>query len=86
MSANDEWIGRKPETASPYYPYRKVTAAVSLNGAEEIPYIITHYLMDLLSNGYEPPDDNRYPRTRLKSFFTTTALCPYLCRFRQRNR
>lgn len=62
----DEWTGRRPEPASPYYPYRKVTAGATLSGIEELPYKLTRYLMDLPSEGYVPPSDNRFPRARLK--------------------
>ena len=57
----------EPTTESPYYPYRKVVDADTLAGAEQIPYILCRYLMDLPDGkGYEPPSDNRFPRARLK--------------------
>lgn len=63
---SDNWVGREPEAESPYYPFYKVVDANTMAGAEELPYIITKYLMDLPSRGYSPPEDNRYPRARLK--------------------
>lgn len=62
----NDWIGAQPTPESPYYPYQKVIAGASLAQAEEIPYRLTKYLMDLPSRGYTPPSDNRYPRARLK--------------------
>ena len=55
---------------SPYYPFTKViTGANTLRGAEIIPFKIINYLMDLPDAfGYEPPDDNNYPRCRLKKY------------------
>lgn len=55
---------------SKYYPYRKVIrGANTLKGAELIPYKILLYLMDLPdAAGYTPPDDNDYPRCRLKKY------------------
>ena len=54
---------------SKYYPYRKIIAANTFRGAEIIPYKILLYLMDLPdAAGYTPPDDNDYPRTRLKRY------------------
>ena len=54
---------------SKYYPYRKVIASNTLRGAELIPYKILRYLMDLPdAYGYQPWDDNEYPRTRLKKY------------------
>jgi hypothetical protein len=55
---------------SPYYPFKKViTGANTLRGAEIVPYKILLYLMDLPdAAGYSPPDDNDYPRTRLKKY------------------
>lgn len=37
---NDEWVGREPETDSPYYPYRKVVEGNSMAGAELLPYML----------------------------------------------
>lgn len=54
---------------SPTYPYKRVIAANTLRGAELIPYKILVYLMDLPdTNQYQPPDDNDYPRCRLKKY------------------
>lgn len=52
---------------SPYYPYSKInTGFNTLRGAEEIPYKILMYLLDLPDrNGYAPVDDNTRPRVRL---------------------
>ena len=56
--------------SSPYYPYEKVdTGFNTLKGAEEIPYKILMYLLDLPDkNGYEPVDDNERPRVRLAKY------------------
>lgn len=62
----DEWVGKEPDISSPYYPYVKVTDSATLAGAENLPYVLTRYLMDMPSPGYTPPSDNRYPRARLK--------------------
>ena len=61
-----EWVGKEPTIESPYYPFRKVVEANTLSGIEQLPYIITRYLMDLPSRGYTPPTDNKYPRVRFK--------------------
>lgn len=52
---------------SPYYPYEKVGSGYNtLRGAEDIPYQILMYLLDLPDkNGYEPVDDNSRARVRL---------------------
>lgn len=63
----DEWVDREPTFDSPYYPFRKVVEIGTLAGAEQIPYMITRYLMDLPDGkGYVPQSDNKYPRVRLK--------------------
>lgn len=63
----DDWVGRDPGFASPYYPFRKAVAGNTMAGAEQLPYILARYLMDLPDGkGYIPPGDNRYPRARLK--------------------
>lgn len=55
--------------SSPTYPYERVINANQLKGAEKIPYKLLVYLMDLPdANGYTPPDDNDYPRCRLKKY------------------
>jgi len=56
---------------SPYYPFEKNTSGSfnSLKGAEEIPYHLLMYLLDLPDkNGYEPVDDNERPRVRLMKY------------------
>lgn len=75
---SDEWVGREPTTDSPYYPFYKVLAADTMAGAEELPYILTKYLMDLPSRGYTPPSDNRYPRARLKKLLYWDGPQPLL--------
>ena len=63
----DAWTGALPTMDSPYYPYQKVNEADTLAGAEQLPYILCRYLMDLPDGkGYVPPTDNRFPRARLK--------------------
>lgn len=63
----DPWLNLAPNHDSPYYPFRKVSEIDTMAGCEDIPYIITRYLMDLPdATGYTPPDDNRFPRVRLK--------------------
>ena len=56
--------------ASPYYPYKKViTGANTLKGAEQIPYKLLIYLLDLPdAEGYYPADDNDRPRVRLAKY------------------
>ena len=64
---SDIWVGANPTHDSPYYPFRKVVEADTLAGAEQMPFILCRYLMDLPDGtGYEPPSDNRFPRARLK--------------------
>ena len=54
---------------SPYYPYHRIISSNQLKGAELIPYKILMYLMDLPdAAGYTPPDNNDYPRCRLKKY------------------
>lgn len=50
------------------YPYRRVYDYFQFGDADTIPYKALRYLMDLPSAGYMPPDDNDYPRTRLKKY------------------
>lgn len=73
---SDEWTGRKPGTESPYYPYRKVISGNTMAGAEDLPYILTKYLMDLPLPGYMPPSDNKYPRARLKKMLFWDGALP----------
>lgn len=59
----------RPDFKSPYYPYRKDIAANTMRGMEFIPYKLLLYLLDLPDEyGYEPPDDNEYPRCRLNKY------------------
>ncbi len=54
---------------SPYYPYKRVIQSNQLKGAEQIPYKILMYLLDLPdANGYVPPTSNDYPRARLMRY------------------
>lgn len=63
----DPWVNTLPSHDSPYYPFWKTEELATMAGAEDIPYIITRYLMDLPdSTGYVPPSDNKFPRARLK--------------------
>lgn len=64
----DEWIGRTPETSSPYYPFIKAIEGNTMAGVENLTYILRRYLMDMPSAGYTPPSDNVYPRARLKKY------------------
>lgn len=64
---SDPWLNADPTHDSPYWPYRKVQNQDTLAGAEQLPWILCNYLMDLPDGtGYEPKDDNSLPRTRLK--------------------
>lgn len=64
---SDIWVNRAPTADSPYYPFRKVVDDTTLAGCEDIPYILSRYLMDLPdATGYQPPSDNKFPRARLK--------------------
>lgn len=62
----DIWTGREPTADSPYYPYRKAIDANTMAGAEQLPYLLSQYIMDLPLNGYTPPSGNEYPRARIK--------------------
>lgn len=55
---------------SPTYPYERVqTGFNTMRGAERIPLEVLTYLLDLpRSDGYEPIDDNNYPRVRLAKY------------------
>lgn len=53
---------------SPTYPYKRTFNYFQFGTADEIPYRVLQYLMDLPSAKYNPPDDNDYPRTRLKKY------------------
>lgn len=63
---------------SPYYPYSAVPQANNtLLGAEEIPYKILTYLLDLPdSNGYTPVDDNSRPRVRFIKYLYYNSTDP----------
>ena len=61
-----DWIGAQPSTDSPYYPYTKVVAGNTMEGAEEIPYRLMKYLMDLPSRGYSPPSHENFPKTKIQ--------------------
>ena len=53
---------------NPYFPYEKIHEGYQpMRGYEELPTKLLMYLMDLPREdiGYEPPDDNRYPRCRM---------------------
>lgn len=52
--------------SSPTYPYPQVPSPNNgLKGSEKIPYMLLLYLLDLPdSNGYQPPNENEYPRAR----------------------
>lgn len=56
------------ETNNPWFPYTKVQEGnIDLSNLPDIPRQICDYLLDMpdASVGYEPHDDNKYPRTRL---------------------
>lgn len=56
----------KVGTDSPFYPYELVQEGFArMELAADIPLIICKYLMDLPLPGYNPPDNNNYPRCRL---------------------
>ncbi len=50
---------------SPYYPYIKTDPVTTFLGLEEVPKQVIDYLLNLPLPGYEPPDNNDYPRTQL---------------------
>lgn len=60
----------RPSMESDTYPYERViTGANRMDGAEEIPYKIIKYLLDLPDqHGYIPQDDNNRPRVRLAKY------------------
>lgn len=53
---------------SPTHPYRRVYNSFQFGDADTIPYKVMQYLLDLPAAGYKPPNDNDYPRTRLKKY------------------
>ena len=50
------------------YPYERVQNYNRMDGIEKLPKIICDYLLDLPSEGYNPPSDNSYPRVRLMKY------------------
>ena len=72
----DIWTGREPDASSPYYPYRKAVDANTMAGAEQLPYLLTKYIMDLPIPGYTPPTSNDYPRARLKKLLYWDGALP----------
>lgn len=72
----DIWTGREPEISSPYYPYRKAVDANTMAGAEQLPYLLTRYIMDLPYSGYTPPSGNEYPRARIKKLLFWDGALP----------
>lgn len=72
----DIWTGRDPAVDSPYYPYRKVVDANTMAGAEELPYLLTRYIMDLPLPGYTPPSGNEFPRARIKKLLYWDGALP----------
>ena len=52
------------------YPYERVMTGVTrMEGAEQIPYKVINYLLDLPDKyGYTPTDDNDRPRVRLAKY------------------
>lgn len=72
----DDWVGREPDASSPYYPYRKTVAGNTLAGAEQLPYLLTKYIMDLPLPGYTPPSGNEFPRARIKKLLYWDSARP----------
>lgn len=72
----DIWTGREPEVSSPYYPFRKVVSGNTMAGAEQLPYVLTKYIMDLPLAGYTPPSGNEYPRARIKKLLYWDGALP----------
>ena len=63
---------------SKFYPYKKVqTGYNEMRGAEDIPFKILWYLMDMPdANGYEPVDDNDRPRVRFMKYLCNDGAEP----------
>lgn len=61
-----------------FHPYEKVQPGyVTMAGAEEIPYILLTYLLDLPDRtGYEPVDENDRPRVRLAKYLWHDGALP----------
>lgn len=58
-----------PDFSSPTYPYTRDIQRNTLRGAEEIPYQLLTYLLDMPdANGYRPVDDNARPRVRFAKY------------------
>ena len=55
-------------TESPFYPYERVQGYGTLPALETLPNKLRDYLMDMPSPGYEPPDNNAYPRCALMKY------------------
>ena len=72
----DIWTGRDPTTDSPYYPYRKAISGNTMAGAEQLPYVLTRYIMDLPLPGYTPPSGNEFPRARIKKLLYWDGALP----------
>lgn len=53
------------DRSSQFYPYEQVHTYATMPEAEKIPEMLVNYLLDLPLPGYEPPDDNDYPRCRI---------------------
>lgn len=66
--------------SSAYYPYDVVPSQNNtLLGAEEIPYKLLTYLLDLPdANGYTPVDDNSRPRVRFIKYLSYNSSNPLL--------
>ena len=60
----------RPSFASDTYPYERVLPGVNrMDGAEEIPYRVINYILDLPdAAGYTPLDDNSRPRVRIAKY------------------
>lgn len=56
------------DVKSATYPYERVINSAWLKDLENIPKLVTDYLLDLPLPGYMPPDDNSYPRCRLMKY------------------
>lgn len=55
-------------TDSPFYPYEKVQDYAGYAGIEAIPRKIITYLCDLPLEGYDPADNNAFPRCRFMKY------------------
>jgi hypothetical protein len=50
---------------NPYYPYEKIQEYATLPDADAFLQKVVRYLLDLPENGYNPPDNNDFPRCRI---------------------